>query len=323
MLSAAARTRASSGQRSQGQTEEMTAPLPGPSTPPPATAAALTTAETIANAAARRPGGVAEALLDELLELAITVASAAATLVQDGRPAIVEVADTKSSGTDIVTEMDRASERLLVDRILAARPEDGILGEEGSERVSRSGVRWIIDPIDGTVNYLYGLPGWAVSVGVEVDGVPTVGVVAVPSQGELYFAARGRGAFLRAGAGLRRLGVNDPVALDRALIGTGFGYRVERRIQQAKVVREVIPLVRDIRRAGACATDLCAVAAGRLDGYFELGPQVWDHAAGRVIAQEAGASFQLVSLPGESDALIIAAGPALFQPLTELVVPLH
>jgi myo-inositol-1(or 4)-monophosphatase len=302
----------------------MTTPVPDASTPPASAPMPGDPWPGAMAAGEERAGDEARAaLLDELLELALIVAAAAATLVHEGRPAIVEVADTKSSGTDVVTEMDRASERLLVERILAARPDDGILGEEGSDRATRSGVRWVIDPIDGTVNYLYGLPGWAVSVGVEVDGAPTVGVVVVPSQGEVYFAVRGRGAFLRDHAGSRRLGVNDPVALDRALIGTGFGYRVERRIQQATVVREVIPVVRDIRRAGACATDLCAVAAGRLDGYFELGPQAWDHVAGGVIAQEAGASFRLVALPGESDALVIAAGPALFQPLTDLVVPLH
>ena len=261
--------------------------------------------------------------LDELRDLALAVAGEAAELLLAGRRSQVLVAATKSSETDVVTEMDRASEQLIVQRVLAARPGDGLLGEEGSDRVGSTGIRWVIDPLDGTVNYLYGLPSWAVSVGVERDGEAVVGVVAVPTLGETYVAVVGGGASLLTAGGSTPLQVNDPVPLDRALVATGFGYRVARRRAQAEVARQVVPQVRDIRRAGACATDLCHLAAGRLDGYYEVGPQPWDHVAGGLIARESGARTGLIAVPGEDDPLVIAAGPALFGPLADLLVPLH
>ena len=262
-------------------------------------------------------------LLDELRDLALEVATEAGALLLAASRRHVSVAATKSSATDVVTEMDRASERLITERILAARPDDGLLGEEGSDRPGSTGVRWVVDPLDGTVNYLYGLPGWAVSVGVEHAGAVVVGVVAVPTAGETYVAVRGEGAGLRTADRVVALHVNDPVALDRALVGTGFGYREPRRRTQGAVAAEVVPRVRDIRRAGACATDLCHLAAGRLDAFYELGPQAWDHAAGGLVAREAGAEFELVALPGESDPLVVAAGPTLFPTLRRLLVGLH
>jgi len=258
-------------------------------------------------------------LLDELHDLAISAAGEAASLALDGRRSGVEVAATKSSVTDVVTEMDRRSEALLVDRILSRRPDDGIVGEEGADHVGETGVRWIIDPIDGTVNYLYDLPAWAVSVAAEIDGVVVVGVVVAPVLGETYVACLGRGARLHDAHGVRTLHVNDPVELGSALVATGFGYTVERRTSQARVVAGVVPRVRDIRRLGACSIDLCHVAAGRVDAYYERGPQAWDLAAGGLVAQEAGARVEGLHGAVAGDDLIVAAGAHLFGPLHDLL----
>lgn len=261
-------------------------------------------------------------LLDELHDLAIATAIEVASVALEGRRSGVIVADTKSSATDVVTEMDRRSEALLVDRILTSRPHDGLLGEEGADHVGSSGVRWVIDPIDGTVNYLYDLPSWAVSVAAEIDGITVVGVVAAPALGETYVAVRGRGARLHDAHGVRTLRVNDPVELPHALVSTGFGYTVERRRGQARVVSEVIPAVRDIRRGGACSIDLCSLAAGRVDAYYERGPRAWDLAAGGLVALEAGARVEgLQGAPAGED-LIIAAGPHLFRDLHDLLATL-
>ncbi|MFN8167303.1 MAG: inositol monophosphatase family protein [Candidatus Nanopelagicales bacterium] len=261
-------------------------------------------------------------LLDELHDLAIASAREAGATALQGRREGVTVAATKSTPTDVVTEMDRRTESELVGRILAARPDDGILGEEGADHVGSSGVRWVLDPIDGTVNYLYDLPSWAVSVAAEIDGVVVVGVVVAPALGETYVAVRGRGARLHDETGVRTLRVNDPVPLDRALVATGFGYSVERRTGQARVAREVIPAVRDIRRGGACSVDLCHLAAGRLDGYYERGPQAWDLAAGGLVAHEAGARIEGLRGAPPGPELTIAAGPSLFRALHDLLEPL-
>jgi myo-inositol-1(or 4)-monophosphatase len=217
---------------------------------------------------------------------------------------------TKSTGTDMLTEVDEASERMIVDRIRAARPDDGILSEEGASADAVSGVRWVIDPIDGTTNYLYGHPGYAISIAVEVDGDVAVGVVADPLHGETFTAMRGAGA--------RRNGepiaVSDQTELGSALVATGFGYTPERRTSQAEVVAGIIGSIRDIRRMGAAAVDLCSVACGRVDAYYERGLHHWDLAAGTLIAAEAGAVI------GElEDGTVIAAPPALFEPLRELI----
>lgn len=262
--------------------------------------------------------------VDAIRDLAVAAATEAADLLVRGRRGTVTVAATKSSDTDVVTELDRASEAVLVRRIIASRPDDGLLGEEGSDRVGTSGLRWVLDPLDGTVNYLYGLGSWAVSVAVQDELGTLVGVVAAPTLGETYVAVRGRGAHVVGDDGVRvRLRVNDPVRLERALVGTGFGYRRERRELQAAVVAQLLPEIRDIRRAGACATDLCHLGAGRLDGFYEVGPQPWDHAAGGLVAQEAGARFALLPLPGQDDPLILAAGPTLFGPLRDRLLAAH
>lgn len=255
----------------------------------------------------------------ELLDLAVLAARRAGTLLVERRPADgPAVTATKSSPTDVVTAMDMASERLIVETIREARPEDAILAEEGGGESGTTGVRWLIDPIDGTVNYLYGLPEWAVSIAAEVDGQVAAGVVNIAPRAELFAAVRGGGAWLD-GARLR---CNDGVPLERALIATGFAYGAGRRARQAEVVRGVLPRARDIRRGGSCAVDLCSVACGRVDGYYEGGPQEWDLAAGVLIAREAGARVEGLGGRPPSDALTIAAAPDLFAPLHDLVASL-
>ncbi|AJE42934.1 myo-inositol-1(or 4)-monophosphatase [Streptomyces nodosus] len=247
----------------------------------------------------------------ELLEIALEAATRAGAFLRDGRPEDLGVAATKTSAIDVVTEMDIAAEKLITGLLTDHRPEDGLLGEEGASVEGTSGVEWVIDPIDGTVNYLYGLPGWAISIAARKDGETLVGVVHAPMRGEIFRAVRGEGAFLND----RPVRVRPAPDLGFALVGTGFGYLTERKIHQAEVVRQLIPEVRDIRRAGSAAIDLCDVAAGRLDAYYERGLNPWDYAAGDLIAREAGALTG--GRPGEplSPALTIAAPPGLFEQL--------
>ncbi len=247
----------------------------------------------------------------ELLEVARAAAAEAGRLLVQGRPANLGVAQTKSSPTDVVTEMDTAAERTIRAAIRRHRPDDGFLGEEGGSEDGASGVRWVIDPIDGTVNYLYGLPAWAVSIGAEVDGVAVAGVVLAPQLGEEYTAVRGGGSFL----GERRLRVSAPEDLAQSLIATGFGYRAERREVQGRIVAGLLGQVRDIRRGGSAALDLCSVAAGRVDGYYERGTHAWDRAAGALIAQEAGARVEGFHGAPASEAMVLGAGSALFPAL--------
>lgn len=251
-----------------------------------------------------------------LLELAVGAARAAARLLVDRRPpGAVEVTATKSSATDIVTVMDQASERLLVEHLRSARPEDGFLGEEGASIEGTSGVTWVLDPIDGTVNYLYGIPTYAVSVGARVGHDVVAGAVCNPVSGEMWTARRGHGAFLD-GVPVR---VNETDDLAKALIGTGFGYAADRRTRQGRILATVLPRVRDVRRAGAAALDLCAVACGRLDGYYEQGLKPWDLAAGGLIATEAGARIGGLGGRAAGEDLVVAAAPALFALLEPLL----
>lgn len=237
-----------------------------------------------------------------------------------GRP---EVTGTKSSPTDVVTEMDRAAEALITERLRAQRPGDAFLGEEGGQS-GRGRVRWIIDPLDGTVNYLYGLGDWAVSIAAEVDGTLVAGVVMVPAHDEVFTVISGEGAWLRAGgAPPVLLRCNTGVALAQALVATGFGYAAALRKVQGEVVAAVLPRVRDIRRGGSCAVDLCSVAAGRVDAFYERGVNYWDYAAGGLIATEAGARLGgLAGRPASPD-MTIAAEPALFDQLGGLLASLH
>lgn len=247
----------------------------------------------------------------DLLALARSVAHEAAALVREARLAGVEVADTKSSSVDVVTAADRASEALIRDRILAARPDDSFLGEEGGRTTDgSSGIRWIVDPIDGTVNFLYGIPHFAVSIAAERfdqrDGVgpgeTILGVVVDVATGTEYAASHGSGA-TRDG---RPIGVRGPAPLAERLVLTGFNYSAEVREVQAAAVARLLPRVRDIRRLGSCALDLCRIAEGGADGYVEEGVQVWDHAAAALIAREAGARVELARGAAGRDLLVAA-----------------
>jgi myo-inositol-1(or 4)-monophosphatase len=261
-----------------------------------------------------------------LLDLACQVAGEAGRMLaarrppgRSGRP---EVAGTKSSPTDVVTEMDRAAEELITRRLLAQRPGDAILGEEGGES-GEGRVRWIVDPLDGTVNYLYGLADWAVSIAAEVDGTVVAGVVTAPARNEVCTATAGGGAWLRAGDGPPvALRCNTGVALAEALVATGFGYAAARRKVQGEVVAALLPRVRDIRRGGSCAVDLCSVAAGRVDAFYERGVNYWDYAAGGLIATEAGARLGGLAGRPASPELAIAAEPTLFGQLHDLLASL-
>ncbi|GGX71535.1 inositol monophosphatase family protein [Streptomyces fructofermentans] len=247
----------------------------------------------------------------ELLETALDAALRAGAFLRDGRPDDLGVAATKSSDVDVVTEMDIASEKLITGLLAERRPHDGVLGEEGADTEGTSGVQWVIDPLDGTVNYLYGLPAWAVSIAARKDGETLVGVVHAPMRGETCRAVLGQGAFVND----RPARVRPAPAFGLALVGTGFGYLAARRARQAEVVGRLIPQVRDIRRGGSAAIDLCDVATGRLDAYYERGLNPWDYAAGDLIAREAGALTG--GRPGDpvSTGLTVAAPPGLFEPL--------
>ena len=220
--------------------------------------------------------------------------------------------DSKSSSTDMVSDADREAEQAIAALLRAERPDDGLLGEEGADVDGTSGRRWVVDPLDGTTNFLYGFPAWAVSVAVEDDEGAITGVVYDAVRDELFAAERGRGAT----ANGEPIEVRTGAPLDRALIATGFGYDAGRRARQAEIVRVVLPKVRDIRRAGAAALDLAWVAAGRLDGYWERGLHPWDWAAGRLLVTEAGGLVR--DLPGDPHGLV-AAEPALVTPLMEMV----
>jgi myo-inositol-1(or 4)-monophosphatase len=254
----------------------------------------------------------------DFVRLAADIAREAGDMLVAGRPAAPEVVATKSSPTDVVTAMDRAAEELIRARVLAVRPDDRILGEEGGDTPGSTGVRWIVDPIDGTVNFLYGLPDWAVSIAVEVEGEIVAGAVAVPARGEMFTAEKGGGALL----GGERLRCNSGVPLERALVATGFGYEAGRRAVQARVLTTVLPRVRDIRRGGSCAIDLCSVAAGRVDAYYERGTHYWDHAAAGLVAVEAGARIGGLGGRPYSVELGLCAAPALFEELHDLLAPL-
>jgi myo-inositol-1(or 4)-monophosphatase len=253
--------------------------------------------------------------LAALRDVAVRVAREAGTLLSGVVDDARSLVETKSSATDMVTEMDAASEA-LVDRLLQElRPDDGIVGEEGTDRPGTTGVVWVVDPLDGTTNYLYRHPGWNVSVGATIDGVPAVGAVAVPSLGEIYAAATGLGATL--GGVPLRLGPAAPLAT--CLVGTGFAYDPATRRTQAEVLSRTIHRIRDIRRGGAAAADLCSVAAGRLDAYYETGLAPWDRTAAMVVAREAGARVEVrtdTGLPGDCT---IAAHPDRFDELVALL----
>ena len=233
-------------------------------------------------------------LAQELLDLALGVGRAAAKLVAERAAAGVSVAATKTNDTDVVTEADRASEELIRRLVLDRRPGDAFLGEEGDETGGTSGVRWIVDPIDGTVNYLYGLPRYAVSIAAEHDGRVVAGVVIdVPREVE-YTAVRTAGG-VRARRNGQPVSVRPEAPLGQRLIATGFNYDPGLRRLQAQALVRLLPQIRDIRRAGAAALDLCDVAAGLVDGYFEEGIHPWDYAAATLVAEGAGARWEIAT----------------------------
>lgn len=223
---------------------------------------------------------------------------------------------TKTSATDVVTAMDRSIEALLVGSILAARPDDGIEGEEGSSRPGTSGVRWHIDPIDGTVNYVHGIPGFCVSIAAEQAGQMVAGIVVSPMHGEVFTATYGGGAFCNDSP--IRCSVQGDLAL--ALVGTGFSYEAERRRRQAEILTLILPEVADIRRVGSAALDLCWVACGRYDAYYERGLNSWDYAAGALIAAESGALLGDLHGGPPSTRFLLASAPPLFDPMRTLLV---
>jgi myo-inositol-1(or 4)-monophosphatase len=228
--------------------------------------------------------------VESLHDVAVKLAREAGELIVTRRAGHIEVASTKSSDVDVVTAVDKESEEFLYTRLRELRPGDGFLGEEGQVEESTTGVTWVVDPIDGTVNFLYNIPHYAVSI-AAVTGEPSpgswqveAGAVFNPATGELFHAARGEGAFL----GERRLEIGPPPPMNLALLATGFAYSTAMRKEQVRILSQLIGEVRDIRRMGTASLDFAAVAAGRVDVYFERTLSPWDHAAGELMVTEAG-----------------------------------
>jgi myo-inositol-1(or 4)-monophosphatase len=259
------------------------------------------------------PGATPESI--KLLDVAAEAARMAGSLLIRGAGSARTSVGTKSSATDMVTEMDRSSEALVVSTIRRRRPDDAIIAEEGSARTGSTGVRWVVDPLDGTTNYLYGFPVFAVSVAAELDGRAVAAAVHDPTRDETYTAIEGEGAWCN-GTRLRPTALSD---LGEALVGTGFSYDPMMRRKQAALLPEVLPRVRDIRRAGAAALDLCWVGSGRLDAFFESGLQPWDRAGGLLVAAEAGALTFDIPVEPEPRVLTVAAAPGVAAELRSLL----
>ena len=250
----------------------------------------------------------------ELLNIAISLAADVANGVRKrARQARMEVR-LKDGHAGPVTSADEWAERTLAERILEQRPNDGVLGEEGTSVAGQTGVTWVIDPIDGTTNFVYDLPGSAVSVGVEVDGVALAGVVVDLTRGDLFSACRGSGARRNK----EHIHPSDMALLGRALVGTGIHPDHTRRERQADVLRHVLPRIGDLRRLGGCALDICSVACGRLDGFYDLGLKPWDLSASLLIATEAGAT--VTRLGSHTDGLVVCTSPGIHDELVEAVL---
>ncbi|MEN9351789.1 MAG: hypothetical protein RL455_730 [Actinomycetota bacterium] len=249
----------------------------------------------------------------ELLKLAESVARAAGSHLMN-RPSSFTFTE-KSSVVDFATQMDQQSEELIVKQLLAARADDGIIAEEGAAKPSKSGITWVIDPLDGTVNYLYGLPGWNVSIAAKDEDGVLVGVVYAPSINGFWSAIRGEGAKYNG----NKIKCNDPVTLDKSLLATGFAYDLNLRVSQGDTMAKLLPKIRDLRRNGAAAVDLCYVAMGAIDGYFEGSLKEWDYAAGGLIATEAGAVISGRGGKAADSDLVVCAGPALHAQLLPLI----
>jgi len=256
----------------------------------------------------------------QLRSVAEQLASAGAAFVRGRRAEVFgaefsngDAVRTKSTPTDPVTVVDTETEALLRRRLAELRPGDAVLGEEGggpASAVAIGAVTWVLDPIDGTVNFVYGIPVYAVSVAAQVDGISVAGAVADVVSGEIYSAGKGLGAHVTDADGRRVLRCTEVTELSMALVGTGFGYSPRRRTAQARLLAELLPQVRDVRRMGSAALDLCMVAAGRLDAHYEHGLHVWDWAAGALIAAESGAQV-LVADDAVDGGLVLAGAPAV------------
>lgn len=252
-----------------------------------------------------------------LLELAIEAAHQAGEILLAHYASDASGIDTKTSATDPVSDADRAAEERILDLIASQRPQDGVLAEEGGQEDSSSGLTWVVDPLDGTVNFLYRIPLWGISIAVEDPYGGLVGVIHDPNRGETFSAIRGRGAQMNA----RPIRVSEQTSLAQALIGTGFSYDADARAIQAELARRILPRARDIRRGGSAALDLAALACGRLDAFYEAPMEPWDKAAGVLIATEAGAVFSELAAPkaGLSPGLI-GANWSLHDRVRELLI---
>ncbi|MSO26806.1 MAG: inositol monophosphatase [Candidatus Nanopelagicales bacterium] len=254
-----------------------------------------------------------------LLPLAWESSWEAARFLRDDRPADLLIY-TKSTSSDLVSEMDKGAEDLLIAALLGDRPTDGILGEEGGERFGTSGVRWVLDPLDGTVNYLHHMPTWGVSVAAEQEGGTVIGVVVTPAFDEAYIGVKGVGAWVVKGSTATAIQVSGCSRLIDAVVATGFGYAAERRRAQGRVVHHLLSQVSDIRRIGAAVIDYCWLARGRLDAYYERGLNTWDIAAGALIAAEAGAVVTGLRDEDIYGSLMIAAAPAIADELRDFLI---
>lgn len=252
--------------------------------------------------------------LRELLALASDLARDAGQVHVAGMRSALRI-ETKSTPTDLVSQVDREAEHLIVSRLAKLRPNDAVLAEEGGLTKGASEVRWVIDPLDGTTNYVYGYPAFCVSIAVEIEGEPRIGVIYDSSAGRLYQAISGFAAVCND----QPLRVREEADLARALLATGFSYEAAQRERQGMVVSRIIGRVRDIRRGGSAALDLCHVAAGHVDAYWELGLSPWDYAAGSVIAREAGAEVLSLQAAHGHRAAVIAAHPSLMPSLLGLL----
>jgi myo-inositol-1(or 4)-monophosphatase len=262
--------------------------------------------------------GLSDSLLDELDDLAVSAAQVAGRFIVEDRPRGLGVLDTKSSVNDIVTVMDKQSESLLRAHLLSARPADAILGEEDGASDGTSGITWVIDPIDGTVNYLYEIPAYCVSVAAVIGDPatagswqPVAGAICNPLTSEIFHARAGGGAHVRKAGGDTVIKVTTVKVLLQSLVATGFGYLPEVRARQGEVLASLLPEIRDIRRAGSAALDLCAVARGSVDAYYESGLNPWDLAAGWIIATEAGALVSGLNGVAPGQEAVIVAGPGI------------
>ena len=252
---------------------------------------------------------------EQLLAVAVEAATAAGELLQERFALPATGVERKSSSTDMVSDADRDAEALIRTILARRRPGDAILGEEEGVISGDGDLRWVVDPLDGTTNYLYGQPVWSISIACEDRRGALVGVVLDPSRGEAFTAARGAGAQMNG----RPIAVSEAGDLARSLIGTGFSYSPAVREGQARALVEILPRVRDVRRAGSAAIDLAWVACGRLDGYYELGTRHWDRAAGVLLVAEAGGVVTPLQAVGDSGDGVLAAGPGLHDALSHLV----